>query len=217
MCKNRKKKCNKKSNNNKQEVKLEIDYDKLAEAIVKSNRMIEQDEKHQEDKARQDVIQQRKKYLKEKDFSHIKNPIWRGIRTFLNRIRVIKRLLFIPKIEITKFSAIDGLICLFTTVMLYIFRIVLYVISAALLLSILWGNNALVAISFAFLTFVFAQLFRIAQYEVDRIKNRDYLLALFVGILTAISIVISLITLLPDSDIIDIKQLLIEIKDLIQK
>ena len=100
--------------------------------------------------------------------------------------------------------------------MLFIIRIILYIFSIVFIASVFWGNNLLTSFVFAFTSFVFAQLVRIAQYEVERIKDKDYILALFVGILTVFSIIISIIALFPDGDILEIKKLLTEIKDILQ-
>lgn len=207
--------------NNIQELNIEIDYDKLADAIVKAqniaNMQNEQSKQDMAEKERQEIIRRRKDYLKEKDFSYTKCRFWRAIRTALNRLRVFKRLLFIPKKQIKLFSAIDGLISSFTTGLLFIVRIILYFFAGGFIISIFWGNDIFTSLSIAFTIFVFAQLVRIAQYEVERLKDRDYILALFVGILTIFSIIISIITLFPDSDILEIKELLTEIKDILQK
>ncbi len=197
----------------------EIDYDKLAEAIVKAQNKatdtINAEKQKTIESERQEIIQKRKEYLKEKDFSYIKCRLWKGIRTFFNRLRVLKRILFMPKKDLKLFSAIDGLIITFTSGLLFIVRLILYFFAALLVLSVFWGCNILIALPIAFLIFTIAQLIRIAQYEVERIKDRDYLLALFVGILTIFSIIISILTPFPDSDILQIKQLLTEIKDIL--
>ena len=206
--------------NNIQELNLKIDYDELAKSIIKAKNIADKEIKQQKqeatEKERQEILEKRKDYLKEKDFSYIKCKFWRAIRTALNRLRVFKRLLFIPKKNIALFSAIDGLITSFTTGLLFIVRIVLYLLAGGFIISIFWGNNIFTSLSISFAVFVFAQLVRIAQYEVERLKDRDYVLALFVGILTIFSIIISMITLFPDGDILEIKRLLAEIKDILQ-
>lgn len=205
--------------NNIQEVNLKIDYDELAKSIIKAKNIadkeIEQKKQEVIAKERQEILQKRKDYLKEKDFSYIKCRFWRAIRTALNRLRVFKRILFIPKKNIELFSTIDGLITSCTAGLLFIVRIVLYLLAGGLIISIFFGNNIFTSLFISFTVFVFAQLVRIAQYEVERLKDRDYVLALFVGILTIFSIIISVITLFPDGDILEIKRLLTEIKDIL--
>lgn len=197
----------------------EFDYNKLAEAIVKANlhaaELTESVKKDKEDELRQNILQQRSEYLKEKDFSNIKCSIWRFIRTIFNQVHVFLRILFISKKNLKLFSAIDSLISIFTIGLLFFIRIVLYLFSAVFLLSPLWGNEIFISIPIAFAIFVFAQLLRIAQNEVERINDSNYLLALFVGILTIFSIIISVIALFPDNDILQIKELLTEIKNVL--
>ncbi len=206
--------------NNIDSVNLQIDYDELAQAIVKAQKeadaIAEKENQESLEKEYQEIVQQRKKYLKEKDFSHINCRFLRNIRTFLNQLRVFKRMLFIPKKEIKLFSAIDGLISSFTIGLLFIVRIILYVFALLFILSVFKGNHIAVSLLISFVTFSIAQLIRIAQYEVERLKDRDYVLALFVGILTIFSIIVSVLTLFPDSDILEIKQIITEIKSVLQ-
>lgn len=197
--------------NNIDSINIEIDYDKLAQAIVKAQNEADSivENKNQE------ILKQRKEYLKEKEFSYINCWLWRNIRTFFNQLRVFKRMLFIPKKQIKLFSAIDGLISSFTTGLLFIVRIILYAFSLCFILSVFKGDHIAGSFLISFATFSIAQLIRIAQYEVERLKDRDYVLALFVGILTIFSIIISILTLFPDNDILEIKQIITEIKSIL--
>lgn len=181
--------------NHIENVNLEIDYDKLAQAIVKAqieaNNLM--NEKEIEDEKRSEISQQRKDYLKEKDYSSETNLFFRILKTFINRLCVFIRILFIPKKKIVLFTAIDSLITSFTSILFAIIKFVLYVFAILFIIGIFYDLDITLSLPFALVCFVFAQLFRIAQYEVDRIKNRDYILALFVGILTVFSLIISVI------------------------
>lgn len=195
----------------------DFDYDKLAEAIVKAQQKAEEqkeiERQQEEEKLREETISIRREILKDKDYSNTKNRFLRRIKTLINQVLVVFRILFIPKKKIKFFSAIDGLISSFTIGLLFVVRIILYVFSILFVSIAFRGGDITFSILIAFSIFVVAQFIRIAQYEVERLKDRDYVLALFVGILTVFSIVVSIITLFPDGDIMDIKQVLIEIKN----
>ena len=206
--------------NNTNNIKCEIDYEKLAQAISKANLdayvAFEKGKKDAEIIEKENIIKQREAYINEKTYEKISCGIIRKILLCCNKVGVFFRILFVPKNKIELFSAIDGLISTFTSMFLFVFRILLYLVTLAFLISALNGSDLVFKLVGAFTLFVFAQLFRIAQYEVERIKEPNYLLALFVGILTIVSLVVSIIGIFLDCDILDVGQLVTTIKDFLQ-
>lgn len=203
--------------NLKIENRVEIDYDKLAQAIVKATLEASEqsriDEENEKKKKAEVIEQNRREYLKRKDFSHISCPFWRKIRIFLNDFLMVIRLIFIPKSKIGLFDALDELVASFTQILILAIRVVLYGFSIFLIIGACRTRQYLFFGIFAFGFFAFGQLFRIAQYEVNRLKDHEYTLALFVGMLTIVSIAISIFSLIPDSNIAEIKTLLEEITE----
>ena len=48
---------------------------------------------------------------------------------------------------------------------------------------------------YAFFTFVFARLLRIAQYEIERIEDKNYVLSIFSGLVSFIALIVAIIAL----------------------
>lgn len=176
-----------------EDMNVEIDYDKLARAIVKAQIEADNAIKKLEEKKRSEILELRKDYLQEKDYSGERNFITRGLKTFFNRLRVFIKLLFIPKEELEFFSAIDRLTALFTSALLSIIKFILYVLTIIFTIGLLYGAHIMPLLPFALVCFVFARFFRIIQYEIDRMNKRDYFFALLIGIIWVI-IVIALLT-----------------------
>lgn len=173
-------------NNN---VNVEIDYDKLAQAIVKANIEAITSIRENEEEKHSKIVQLRKDYLKEKDYSSVKNPIIRAIKTFFNRLSVFIKLLFIPKEVLKIFSAVDRLTALFTSALLSIIKFILYIFTTIFFIGLLYGAPTIPALLFGLLCFIFAQFFRIIQYEIDRMNKRDYFFALLAGIILVVIII----------------------------
>ena len=64
-----------------------IDYQMITDAIVQASINIENAREIKVEKEKQEILANRKRILKEKDFSHITCPIWREVRIFFNNIR----------------------------------------------------------------------------------------------------------------------------------
>lgn len=175
------------------ESNIELDYSKLAQAVLDAEQMRQQAEERLAEEKRQDILKQRVEALGEKDFSYIKNWFVRNLRTALNKLAVFFRLLFVPKKIAKNISAVDSLFRAATSGLFFIIRIVLYVITAALLYLLVKKLN-LVYFLYGIAAFVSAQIFRIAQIEVDYMKDREYLMAIFASIIAIVSLVVTIIS-----------------------
>ncbi len=197
----------------------EIDYEKLANAIVKAQQEADKQneiERHKaEEKQREEIIAKRKEILKEKDFSYIKCGFWRVIRTFFNTLRVFINILFLRKKDLKYFTAFDAFVKLITILFMFIIRISLYAIVIALIVLMFAGFNLAVCIAFAFATFTIAQLLRIATNEIDNIENREYSLAIFSSLIGIVALIVAFATLFVDNGSAEIIKLLEEIKGLL--
>ena len=175
------------------ESKIELDYSKLAQAVLDAEQMRQQAEEKLAEEKRQEILKQRVEALGEKDFSYIKNWFVRNLRTALNKLAVFIRLLFVPKEIAKNISAVDSLFRAATSGLFFIIRIVLYVITAVLLYLLVTELN-LVYFLYGIAAFVSAQIFRIAQIEVDYMKDREYLMAIFASIIAIVSLAVTIIS-----------------------
>ena len=171
-----------------------FDYNKLAEAIVKAQQKADKIEKEklivEEKKKHTELMEKRKEVLGEKDFSYIDNKIWRKIREFFNAIKVIIKILFLNKENMKYFSAVDSLIKTVTIGGIMIIRFILYVMSIIIFVCAFCGADIIPCISTAIAVFMFAQLFRIAENEIDLITNKEYVVAVCAIVITALSLII---------------------------
>lgn len=175
------------------ESNIELDYSKLAQAVLDAEQLRQQAEEKLAEEKRQEILKQRVEALGEKDFSYIKNWFVRNLRTALNKLAVFIRLLFVPKEIAKNISAVDSLFRAATSGLFFIIRIVLYVITAVLLYLLVTELN-LVYFLYGIAAFVSAQIFRIAQIEVDYMKDREYLMAIFASIIAIVSLAVTIIS-----------------------
>ena len=175
------------------ENRVDIDYDKLAKAIVKANQMSKEEEKAAIENANKEIIANRMKALGEKDFSHIKNGIWRSIRTALNKAKVFLRLLFVPKEIAKNLSAVDSLFKLIASLFFGVVRMVLYLIVGCFVIFT-FVHKMPILLLYGVSIFILAQLVRIAQIEVEHMADRGYLMAISGTIIAIASLVVAILS-----------------------
>ncbi len=163
------------------------------------------------DRQKQELEKQKEKFEREewlerigyKDYSDRK-LIPRIILTNANSILALVKLLSMPKGRISGDHATIGLMRIALALAFSLTKLVLWVVSAYLLLSypcslIIPSINrmhfsvAVPYIVFGFLSLLFAQLFRIASIEIEKIRDRNYLVGLFAAVAAVVAIIVSLI------------------------
>ncbi len=178
----------------------EIDYEKLAKAMVKAQQEADKQKeieiKEAKIKQQEEIIAKRKEILKEKDFSDIKCKFCRVIRTFFNTLRVYKNIMFLSKENIKYFSAVDSLINSVNALLFRIFRMALYLVSLLAIILIFFKMNMIVCIVVAFVSFTIAQLIRIAENEVENMTEREYAMAIFSGLISVMSLIVSVVSII---------------------
>ena len=175
------------------ENKVEIDYDKLAQAIAKANQLHKEVESLAAEKAQRELIAKRRSALGEKDFSHIHNRLWRNIRTAVNQVIVFIKLLFVPQDIAKDLSAVDILFKLITSMFFGLARMILYIIAGICAVYALIQKLPML-ILYGIVIFMFAQLIRIAQIEVEHMEDRGYLMAITGTIIAIASLVVAILS-----------------------
>lgn len=175
------------------ENEIEIDYIKLAESICEAIQLSKKADDEHAQKARKDILKQRTEYLGEKDFSHVKNWLWRNIRTILNKGFVFLKILFVPRHIAKNISAVDSLFKLITSLFFGIVRMILYIVVGCLVVFTFIQKTPILLLYGAGL-FMFAQLIRIAQIEVEYMEDRGYLMAISGTIIAIASLVIAILS-----------------------
>lgn len=169
----------------------EIDYNKLAEAIVKAQKI----EKEQQIKEKEQAFVEWRNSLGYKEYSN-KNKIAKKFLTFGNRIKVLFKLMFLPKnkrIE-TSFSAI-----FLQTLLMGFFNFLKHatLISSILFIGFMFYHpeidfekyHYIVLSVLAILSFLYSRLFRLISIEIDQMNDKEQLLSLFTAVVAIIPLV----------------------------
>ncbi len=186
-----KKKNNQTVVNNIESVNLDIDYDKLAEAIVKA----QQKAKEQQIKEKEQAFIEWRTELGYKEHND-KHGLRKILLVIGNRFIYAFRLMFVSKkrkIEIS-FSAI-----LLQTLLLYFFK---FLKSGTLISSIFFIGfmfyhpeidfekyHYIVLSVLAILSFLYSRLFRLISIEIDQMNDKEQLLSLFTAVVAIIPLV----------------------------
>ena len=148
-------------------------------------------------------LQRRRELVGYKDYSNRK-LIPRVFLTFLNQITVLFKVLFMPKSKIKGDYATTGLLKFAVSVLFSAAKWILWVVAVSLILSyplsLIVPKSPVVDlttyptyIGFGLLAFLFAQLFRVASIEVDKMKDHNYIVDLFAAVAAVVAIVISIV------------------------
>lgn len=186
-----KKKNNQTVVNNIESVNVDIDYDKLAEAIVKAQKI----EKEQQIKEKEQAFIEWRNSLGYKEYSN-KNKITKKFLTFGNRIKVSFKLMFLSKnkkIE-TSFSAI-----FLQTLLMGFFNFLKHatLISSILFIGFMFYHPEIdfenydyfVLSGLAIFSFLYSRFFRLISIEIDQMNDKEQLLSLFTAVVAIIPLV----------------------------
>lgn len=178
---------------------VEIDYDKLADAIVAAHERIQKDTTRMS----AEDIRRWQEVIGRKDYSHIKNRIKRACLNGINFVRCTLKLLFLKK----KDAKTDRTtFVLLKTLLVDIFSLAkwfLYLLAFSLTLSSFYDTaqqkigvtfNGLY-IFYALFAWIVARMFRLAALEVDNMEDRNYLLAIFSSVTSFVAMTLALIAL----------------------
>ena len=175
----------------------------MQELLVKSLLAYDEAKKELEVKAEEEALLERQKLLGYKDYSGWK-LIPRVFLQFFNRIAVIIRILFMPKKTIKGDYATTGLMKIGVSMLFGLAKWLLWIVSICCFLSYplsqMLPNNPKIELSmypayigFGLLAFIFAQLFRIASIEIEKMKDHNYIVDIFAAVAAIVAIIISLV------------------------
>ena len=181
------------------ENKIEIDYDKLAQAIVKANLEKENGAKEL-NKTEENAAQKKaKEILGAKDFSRIKCKTWRNLREFLNGLKVIWKLFSMSREEAEHFSTMYALLKMFTTLLMWIIGAAFYVLAGIILCISYYLNFLFSGILIAFLFVMFAKMIRIARYEIERIDDSIQLMNISMTVISVVTLLFTVVSIFVSS------------------
>ena len=183
-----------------QYIKTDIDYERLADAIVKAHERIaktEAKERESQEKAEHDEWFNIIGYVEYPENEHLLLKIWHSVK---NDVAIFKSVITFKEKDAKKPRLSFELIRYGTSSIYGICKVILYLIALFFLSVLIWGvgpNKAYGLLSIPIL--MFASIIRIAQMEVKNLKDKELLNTIFsanmafVGtVLAALSIFIEL-------------------------
>lgn len=161
-----------------------LDYQKLADAIVDAQMRAKEIEKCELEKETQKKQDEWKKILGYKEYPVSKFKFVNGFYNFINHIKVLLRIIFFKK-EHAKFGVATALILnLSIKVVLSVIEKVMYIIAGILTVVSFYSFGEEIftfncgCFFLAIVLFVVARAIRIAKFEIDNIHDRNYLIGL---------------------------------------
>ena len=182
--------------NNIQELNLEIDYDKLAQAIVKAKQIEEENAA----KKKAADLEEWKKSLgvnKHEDKKGIKKKIY----VFCNNVKVFFNLIFFSKKKKVRVSMTGAFMQSITAAFFHLIKVMLWILSLAFIsVCIYHGNmafsllNYVYYIGFAIIAFMLASIFRLMAIEAEQITERERVLGVFTAVMSVIPMIETIVT-----------------------
>ncbi|MBE6768093.1 MAG: hypothetical protein E7549_04185 [Ruminococcaceae bacterium] len=177
--------------NNIQELNLEIDYDKLAQAIVKAKQI--EEENVAEKKAAD--LEEWKRSLgvnKHEDKKGIKKKIY----VFCNNVKVFFNLIFFSKKKKVRVSMTGAFMQSTTATFFHVIKVMLWILSLAFIsVCVYHGNmafdllNYVYYIGFAIVAFMLASIFRLMAIETEQITDRERVLGIFTAVMSVMPMI----------------------------
>lgn len=160
----------------------------IAQAIIKADEMRVQ----KEEEKRKEIDKKWHETIGYKDYSNRKG-IEKWMFRFVNDIVILAKIPFIPKEKIETDWISWSLL---KAAMVILFRLITYgfLLLALSLFYFSIQQKNFIYISFAFLFYALAGIFRMTSVEIDKIQDRNYLIGLFTAIITVISVIVAIIT-----------------------
>ena len=177
--------------NNIQELNLEIDYDKLAEAIVKA-KQIEEDN---EAKKRSAELDEWKRSIGVNNHDD-KKGLKKSIFVFFNHIKIFFNLLFFSKKKRVRVSMTGAFMQSITAAFFHMIKIMLWILSLAFISVCIYHGNMgfdfldyVYYIGFAIIAFMLASIFRLMAIETEQITDRERVLGVFTAVMSVIPMI----------------------------
>lgn len=177
--------------NNIKELNLEIDYDKLAQAIVNAK---QREEENLAEKKTADLEEWRKSLgvNRHEDKKGLKKKIY----VFFNNAKVFFNLIFFSKKKKVQVSMTGAFMQSLTAIFFHVIKVMLWILSLAFIsVCIYHGNmafsllNYIYYIGFAIIAFMLASIFRLMAIETEQITERERVLGVFTAVMSVIPMI----------------------------
>lgn len=173
------------------ENKFEIDYDRLAAAIVKAQKI----EKENEEQAKEAALRKWEKEIGYNDHAD-KLGLSRKVLCFLNRFKVVWNIMFISKKKHIVTSPTGAFIQGLTASFFRVVQKLLVLLSISFVAIVVYHPNVEFGMleyfmcgSFAILSFMLSRLFRLMTIEIEQMSNQEQVLGVFTAVVSVIPLI----------------------------
>lgn len=203
---NRKKSVNAKSKSRNEVMKnnnfTDFDYEKLAMAIVRAHEIYKKSEEDELTNETKQNIREWHKIIGYKDHSENENWIKGKLLSVRNFISIFIHFLLFNKKHVRSDVMTYALLQMATSIIFSACKWILYYVSLMCAIKYVRlhyepsDTIKEIYIIYACVAFVFARIFRIAVFEIDNMKDKNYLIAIFSATTCFIAMIIAIITYL---------------------
>lgn len=177
----------------------EIEENTLTQAIVKAYQIIEENKKEEENRLANKAKKEWQKVIGQKEYPQNEKWYLKKVHEIRNNWNAMWSLFFFKSENVRDIRTTLGLMQLAVIGIFTICKWCLYFISLAMVYSVLTNCADVIShLSFAFATWMFARVFRIAVFEIEKMKDGNLLIAIFSGCISFVAMVVAIITLLVD-------------------
>lgn len=192
--KRNRKKQQSKLHNYTENINVEIDYDKLAKAIVSAQNQVDEDKAKEQDKQKEERLKEWHKIVHYKECSENSGKIKMFLYNIRNVVCAFYVLITFKRENAKNDSITFSLFQSVTSILFSAIEWLFYMITVSIVLVII-KNNKPVWLIYGLVSFIFARIFRAASFEIDNMKDRQYLIAIFSSITSFLALIITIIAL----------------------
>ena len=173
-----------------------IDEKLLAREIVKAYEEAEHYKNAEKEKQEKKEHEEWLQFLNQKEYPLNEKWFLRKYHEFRNDFLGVRKLLFIKKEEVRDVRATFGLLRLAVIGVFSLCKWILYVCAAGLIYCV-WNHTVELALgtTISIALWVFARMFRIAAFEVEKIQDGNLIIALFSGVLSFVAVVTAIVAI----------------------
>lgn len=195
-----KRKTQKKNKQNEPSAKEKnIDEKVLAHEIIKAYEEYELRKNVEREKHEKKRQEEWFKILNQKDCPSNEKWLLRKCYQFRNAFFLFKNLLFIKAKDVRDMRATFGLMRLAVLGIFSSCKWILYLCAASMIYGV-WNDTIKLAVGciWALIFWLFARIFRIASFEIEKIEDGNLIIAIFSGVLSFVAVVIAIVAIIVD-------------------
>lgn len=180
-----------------------FDYQKLADAIVKAELKTKEKEDERRKQENEKAIAEWQEIIGYKEYGDGGNKFTKTFQNLRNNFVVFIHILFFKKKNAKYDVATFAVLKLLLALIFEIFKLLLYLLAIGLPIYVIYQsiNNGFVIsniliLLFSLLSLIVARCIRVAQFEIENIVKREYLIGILSAITSFVAMIIALIALL---------------------